>query len=195
MLLMHFRVTVLAITLAALPLAARAQTQTVEEKAKLCTVCHGENGVPQQQPFPVPVIWGQQLGYLFFQLRDFKSGARKNEQMTPIAEGLERDELMALAQYFSKKPWPNLQQPHPAADVAAQAQRANASVVCTSCHQEGFKGDSTQPRLAGQGREYLQKTMTDFRTGARANNPTMTDFMRSITEADSEALAAWLAGM
>jgi cytochrome c553 len=187
------RVTVLAISLAVLPLTARAQT--VEEKAQICAACHGENGVPQQQPFPIPVIWGQQLGYLFFQLRDFKSGARKNEQMTPIAEGLERDDLLALAQYFSNKPWPNLQQPHPAADVAAQAQRVNASVVCTSCHQEGFKGDGTQPRLAGQGRDYLQKTMTDFRTGARANNPTMTDFMRSITEADSEALAAWLAGM
>jgi len=80
-------------------------------------------------------------------------------------------------------------------DVAAQAKRADTSVVCTSCHQEGFKGDGTQPRLAGQNREYLQKTMTDFRTGTRANNPTMTDFMRSITEADSEALAAWLAGM
>jgi len=189
----HLRVTVLAISLAVLPFAARAQT--IEEKAQICTACHGENGVPQQQPFPVPVIWGQQLGYLFFQLRDFKSGARKNEQMTPIAQALEREDLMALAQYFSKKPWPNLQQPHPAADVVAEAQRVNASVVCTSCHQEGFRGDGTQPRLAGQGRDYLQKTMTDFRTGARANNPTMTDFMRSITDVDTDALAAWLAGL
>jgi cytochrome c553 len=189
----HLRITVLAISLAVLPFAARAQT--IEVKAQICTTCHGEDGMPRQQPFAVPVIWGQQLGYLFFQLRDFKSGARKNEQMTPIAQLLERDDLMALAQYFSKKPWPNLQQPHPAADVAAQAQRVNASVVCTSCHQEGFKGDGTQPRLAGQGRDYLQKTMTDFRTGARANNPTMTDFMRSISEADSDALAAWLAGL
>jgi cytochrome c553 len=172
-----------------------AQAQTIEEKAQICAACHGENGVPQQQPFPIPVIWGQQLGYLFFQLRDFKSGARKNEQMSPIAEALERDDLMPLAQYFSKKPWPALQQPHAAADVAAQAQRANASVVCTSCHQEGFKGEGTQPRLAGQNRGYLQKTMTDFRTGARGNNPGMSDFMKAVSEADIAALAAWLAGM
>ena len=58
-----------------------------------------------------------------------------------------------------------------------------------------FKGDGTQPRLAGQNREYLQKTMTDFRTGARGNNPGMTDFMKAVAEADITALAAWLAGM
>jgi cytochrome c553 len=79
--------------------------------------------------------------------------------------------------------------------MAAQAKRADTSVVCTSCHQEGFKGDGTQPRLAGQNREYLQKTMTDFRTGARANNPGMSDFMKAVSEADIAALAVWLAGM
>ena len=59
--------------------------------------------------------------------------------------------------------------------MAALAQRANTSVVCTSCHQDGFIGDGTQPRLAGQERAYLEKTMTDFRSGARGNNPGMTD--------------------
>jgi len=184
-----------ALAVALATFACAAQAQTVEEKAQICAACHGEAGVPQQQPFAVPVIWGQQLGYLFFQLRDFQSGARKNEQMSPIAEALGHDDLMALAQYFSKKPWPNLQQPHAPAEMAAQAKRADTSVVCTSCHQEGFKGDGTQPRLAGQNREYLQKTMTDFRTGARGNNPGMSGFMRAVSEADIADLAAWLAGM
>jgi len=193
---MHVKAGSVAVALAvtaALTFAAHAQS--IEEKAQICAACHGENGVPQQQPFPVPAIWGQQLGYLFFQLRDFKSGTRKNETMSPIAEGLERQDLMALAQYFSKKPWPGLQQPHASGAVATQAQRVNNSVVCTSCHQEGFKGDGTQPRLAGQNRDYLQKTMTDFRTGARANNPGMSDFMKSVSDADIAALADWLAGL
>jgi cytochrome c553 len=96
---------------------------------------------------------------------------------------------------LSQKPWPDLQQPQAAAAVAAQAQRANTAVVCTSCHQEGFKGDSTQPRLAGQSHDYLAKTMTDFRTGARANNPGMTDLMKAISESDIAALATYLAGL
>lgn len=172
-----------------------AHAQTIAEKALVCTACHGENGVPPPQQFPMPVIWGQNLGYLFFQLRDFKSGARKNDQMSPIAETLDASDLMPLAQYFSKKPWPNLQQPRPPADVLTRAQRANNSVVCTSCHQEGFKGEGTQPRLAGQNRDYLQKTMLDFRNGSRGNNPGMSDLMKAITEDDIAALAAYLAAL
>jgi cytochrome c553 len=178
---------------AAFPSAPRAQS--IEDKAQVCSACHGENGVPVEQSFPVPAIWGQTLGYLFFQLRDFKSGARKNEQMTPVAEALESADLMTLAQYFAKKPWPKLEQPRPPADMAATAQRVNTSVVCTSCHLEGFKGDSTQPRLAGQVRAYLQKTMTDFRSGARGNNPGMTSLMKGLTDEDIAAMAAWLAAM
>ena len=174
---------------------ASGHAQTIEETAQICSACHGENGVPVKQDFPVPVIWGQNIGYLFFQLRDFRSGARKSEQMAPIAEALEQKDLMPLAQYFSKKPWPDLQQPHPPADVAAIAQRVNASVVCTSCHLEGFKGDSTQPRLAGQVEAYLQKTMTDFASGARGNNPGMTGFMKGLTAQEIAAVAAWLAGL
>jgi cytochrome c553 len=183
----------LAVALAILP--AAAHSETIEEKAQACAACHGESGAPPEQSFPVPVIWGQNLGYLFFQLRDFKSGTRKNDVMSPIAEALPREDLMALAQYFSKKPWPKLQQPHPGAEAAALAQRANTSVVCTSCHQDGFIGEGTQPRLAGQERAYLEKTMTDFQNGVRGNNPGMTDLMKALTPQDISALAAWLSAM
>ncbi len=174
-------------------LQGTAHAQSIEQKAEDCAACHGANGVPQQKD--IPVIWGQQLGYLFVELRDFQSGARKNDIMSPIAHGLDHADLLPLATYFSQKAWLDLQQPQASAEVAVQAQRVNASVVCTSCHQEGFKGDSTQPRLAGQSHDYLYKTMTDFRSGARANNPTMTDFMKGISDADTEALATYLAGM
>lgn len=170
-----------------------AHAQSIEQKAQLCAACHGAAGVPTQNN--IPVIWGQQLGYLFIELRDFKSGARKNDMMSPIAQGLDQSDLLPLATYFSKETWPDLQQKQAAADVAAQAQRVNASVVCTSCHQEGFNGAGTQPRLAGQSRDYLAKTMADFRTGARANNPTMTAFMKGISESDTAALASYLAGL
>ena len=190
---MRRRFIFLAVAIVMAPLAAHAEN--IEEQAHFCAACHGENGVPLEQFFPVPVIWGQNLGYLFFQLRDFKSGTRKNDVMSPIIEALPREDLMALAQYFSKKPWPKLPRPHPPADVAALAHRANASVVCTSCHQSGFIGEGTQPRLAGQDRRYLEKTMTEFQSGARGNNPGMTDLMKALTLQDISALAAWLSAM
>jgi len=170
-----------------------AQAQDIEDKAELCAGCHGADGVPSHED--MPIIWGQQPGYLFAELRDFKSGARKDNTMSPVALGLEQADLMPLAQYFSQKTWPNPRQ-HPAtSDVAAQAQRANTSFGCTGCHQETYKGDSTQPRLAGQNRDYLAKTMDDFRTGARGDNPGMTDLMKATPEPDLAALATYLAGL
>ena len=60
------------------------------------------------------MIWGQNEGYLYLQLRDFKSGARKNDLMAPIAATLEKDDMLALAAYFSK-----LEMAEPATAVGA----------------------------------------------------------------------------
>lgn len=172
---------------------AAAGAQTIAEKAQLCAACHGEDGIPQQKT--TPVIWGQAQGYLYLNLRDFKSGTRKDLIMSPLAQTLERDEMMALALYFSQKPWPNLQLPPAPADVAARAQRANVALGCTGCHQGNYQGEGTQPRLAGQWKEYLQQSMLDFRTRKRGNNPGMTDLMLAISEEDIAACAEYLAGL
>lgn len=170
-----------------------AGAQTIAEKAQMCAACHGENGTPIDKA--MPVIWGQHQGYLYLQLRDFKSGTRKSEIMTPLAQAMERDEMMALAGLFSQKPWPQLMQPAASADIAARATRANVAIGCTGCHQANYRGEGTQPRLAGQSREYLQQSMLDFRNKKRGNNPGMSDLMLAISEDDIAACAEYLAGL
>jgi cytochrome c553 len=186
-------IAALVALLGVMALPATAFAQSIEEKAQLCAGCHGENGIPQEKT--TPVIWGQYQGYLYLELRDYKSGARKNDIMTPLAQALERDDMMALALYFSQKRWPDLQQPQAPVDVAAHATRTNASVGCTGCHQGSYQGEGTQPRLAGQSKEYMQQTMLDFRTRSRGNNPGMTDLMLAISDDDIAALAQYMAGL
>ena len=173
--------------------AMPARAQGIEEKVQVCSGCHGENGKPVDKT--IPNIWGQQAGYIYIQLRDFKRGDRKSEIMQPIASGFERNDMLAIAEYFSKKPWPDLGQPRAPKDVARRAQTANSSVGCTGCHLEQFQGDSTIPRLAGQGRDYLAQTMNNFRTRARGNNPGMSDLMIATAPDDLAALAQYLAGL
>ena len=180
---------VAAMVLAITPLCA----QTLDEKVQVCSGCHGENGKPVDKT--IPIIWGQQTGYLYIQLRDFKRGDRRSEIMQPIASTFERDDMLAVAEYFSKKPWPDLGQPRPSKDVSQRALTANSSIGCTGCHLDHFQGDSTVPRLAGQGRDYLAKTMADFRTRARGNNPGMSDLMIATAPEDLTALAEYLAGL
>ena len=184
-------VFLLSALLAALPTATRAAS--LEDNIAMCGACHGENGVPQEKM--TPVIWGQTEGYLYLQLRDYKRGDRKNDQMTPVAEQLERDDMFALAKYFAQKKWPSLGQPAASSEVAAEARRANGSVGCTGCHQDSYLGEGTQPRLAGQWKEYMLQTMLDFRTRARANNPGMSDLMKATSEADIKAMAEYTSGL
>jgi cytochrome c553 len=186
------RRTALAL-LAALTTLGAAQADALEEKAAMCAGCHGENGVPQEKT--TPVIWGQYQGYLYLQLRDYKRGDRKDDQMTPVVDLLERDDLVALAKYFSEKQWPRLGQAAAPADVVTRAQRANGSIGCTGCHQASYMGEGTQPRLAGQWREYMQQTMLDFRTHKRGNNPGMSDLMAATSEDDIKAMAEYASGL
>jgi cytochrome c553 len=167
--------------------------EAIEEKAKLCATCHGAQGIPINNT--TPVIWGQNEGYFYLQLRDFKSGTRKNALMSPIAATLEEDDMLALAAYFTKLKWPNLQQPDAPADVAAKAQSAASSIGCRGCHSEHFQGDGTTARLAGQWQEYLQNTVMAFRDGTRGNNPGMSDLMKATPADDLTALAEYLAGL
>jgi cytochrome c553 len=167
--------------------------EPIEEKAKFCATCHGEKGIPQLKT--TPVIWGQNEGYLYLQLRDFKSGARKQELMSVIAATLEKEDMLALAAYLSQLKWPNLQQPEAPKDVAAKALTASTSVGCPGCHLAYFQGDGTTARLAGQQREYLAKTMSDFRDGQRGNNPGMSDLMKATAPDSLTALAEYLAGL
>ena len=179
----------IVLTISATPLSA----QNIEERTQVCAGCHGQNGKPVDKT--IPVIWGQQQGYLYIQLRDFKRGDRKSDIMQPIVSSMERADMLAIAEYFSKKPWPDLGQPRAPKEVANRALRANASVGCTGCHLDQFQGDGTVPRLAGMSRDYMTKTISDFRSRARGNNPGMSDLMLATAPDDLAALTEYLAGL
>ena len=162
------------------PRATAAWADTIEDKAALCGACHGEKGLPAE-PDDARSSGGKTQGYLYLQFRDFQKGARKDYQMTPIAQYLVKQDALALAEYFAASPGRI-----PGAASASKADEAAAmtaikSVVCSSCHLEQFQGDSSIPRLAGQEHDYLAKTMTDFRNRTRANNPGMSDLIHTVT--------------
>jgi cytochrome c553 len=182
----------IALAVALLASAAAANGETIEEKAAICAACHGPKGLPDDKS--VPIIWGQNAGYLYLQFRDFQRGARKDERMSPIAQNVVKEDALALAEYFAAKPWPNNGAPAPSKVDTTVANTVNKSVVCTSCHFEEYQGVSSVPRLAGQQRDYLIKTMMDLRNRTRANNPGMSSLMNSVNPDQLAAMANYLAG-
>ena len=178
------------LVLMALPHAVAAQ-ETIEEKARVCARCHGENGVPTD-PI-VPIIWGQHAGYLYLQLKDFKAKRRASEKMGPIVEKLEKSELLALATYFESKPWPKTGYVTPKEDITT-AQRVTIAGMCTACHNDRFTGDSVIPRIAGQTPDYLERILIAFKGELRANNPGMADMIMTFPDDHLKAMARYVAG-
>jgi len=173
--------------------AGAAQADDISTKAALCAACHGEKGVPISAT--IPILWGQNEGYIYIELKDMKKGARKNEQMEGIVKDMSREDMLALAAYFSAKPWPVLPQARAPKEDQTHFESMANSAGCTGCHQEGYKGAGTQPRLAGQSIPYLEKTMLDFRSGARANNSWMKDLLQTYSPEDVAQMARVLGGM
>src|SRR5262249_31006624 len=128
------------------------------------------------------------------ELKDFKSGARKSHIMQPIAADMEKADMLAIAEYFEAKPWPSTGYQSSDADRAVGA-RIDASGMCTQCHLSGFLGTGTIPRNGDQTWSYLRKTLFDFKTRARANNPDKSALLASYSDEDLAAMARYLGGL
>jgi cytochrome c553 len=178
-------VTITSLALLIAAASGTAEAQDIAEKAKLCATCHGEDGKPKEAD--TPIIWGQHTGYLYIELRDYKSGLRKNDKMSVIAADLSKEDMMAIAQYFSEKPWPRLDTSATDADAAAGERIASAG-VCKECHLDGYVGASTVPRISGQSPTYLE-------TRKRANNPDKSTLLASFSDDDLKTMARYLSGI
>lgn len=68
-------------------------------KAVMCAACHGENGISALPMYPN--LAGQKDAYLAKQLRDFKSGSRKDPVMAPMSSTLSDADIDNLSAYYS----------------------------------------------------------------------------------------------
>ena len=159
----------------------------VDAKLQVCSSCHGANGVPINAT--IPIIWGQQEYFLVKQLHDYRSGDRENPIMAAFAKPLTQADLRPAARYFASKTWPARSTP------AASTSPPDGMAVCQICHQQNFVGGLPAPRLAGQSYEYLVEAMRRFAEGERTNNAEMTQVMATISSAEREAIARYIAGL
>lgn len=69
------------------------------QKAKVCAVCHGTDGISIKPD--APNIAGQTEYYLRAQLTDFRSGKRFHQQMNVVAQSLSDADIDDLAAWYS----------------------------------------------------------------------------------------------
>jgi cytochrome c553 len=187
------RIALLFAAMACHALPALAQPASPPAKAEVCVACHGPGGNSPAPQFPI--LAGQTARYLYLQLRDFQEGRRSDPLMTPMAAGLTRDEMRALADYFaSQKP---AQQNFVADPDKARLGKLKADeTLCTMCHLGGFAGQNEIPRVAGQHYAYVVKQLSDFKARRRTNDAgNMTSVSNTLNDTDIDNLANYLAGL
>ncbi len=102
---MHSTITVVCLLALAALLpgsATAADPATVaagKKKAATCAVCHGLDGLSKNPE--APNLAGDNADYIIKQLKAFKSGARQNDQMAIIAQGLSDEDVVSVAAWYS----------------------------------------------------------------------------------------------
>ena len=94
------RMFVVALALVASTAASAGNPQAGKQKAVTCAACHGANGISNNPLWPN--LRGQKEQYLIKQMKDFRSGARNDPSMSPMAKPLSDADIDNLAAYYSQ---------------------------------------------------------------------------------------------
>ena len=171
------------------PVALDKALQQGQERSMLCGYCHGKDGNSVKNY--IPNLAQQNAEYLLKQFEMFSNGERKSYVMQQLSKSLSAKEKINLSLYYSSM-------------QVAVTQEVSGSKIghdkyqgfCFACHGEKGLGNKDLPRLAGQKKEFLVKTLTGFKEGkkSRSTSP-MVKIMGAVKDSDIEPLADYIASM
>lgn len=172
--------------------------------AERCMECHGEDGNgaghsngPEGK---FAKLAGQSPAYILKQIQDFRSGARKHDQMAIMARSVADEDIVDIAAYFASLPRMrgDGQGAHPVGQALfEQGDPARGVLACVSCHGAQGKGLTplaSTPVIGGQEWRYLDKQLRDWRSGDRRNSPdgVMSQVLKPLTDTEIESLTNYL---
>lgn len=146
-------------------------------KIAACAACHGPDGTGLNPDWPR--LAGQGEKYLLKQLKQFKSGERKDLVMAPQVAALSEQDMADIAAYFaSVKPKYDVVGTSKDKEVTEallahgeQLYRGGdlerSLTACSACHGPAGRGvsPSAYPAISGQYAKYVTKQLKDFRVG------------------------------
>ncbi|PZX12801.1 cytochrome c553 [Palleronia aestuarii] len=164
-----------------------------------CASCHGENG---QGAGPIPALAGLPAGYIVKQLHDYAAGARLNDNMQYVANRLDATQMAALGAYYAAQ----IRQPTAGATLGGDLARGRTLALegdwtvdvpsCFSCHgPSGWGVEQAFPPIAGQHAAYIDRQLSAWKSGDRANSPLglMHSVAKGLSASDIKSVSDYLA--
>lgn len=171
--------------------ATQAAVKAGRKPALFCANCHGGGGNSSKPD--IPNLAGQNPAYLLEQVKKFSDGRRRNDFMQGMIKVLSDDEKVNAVVYFSSQ----TVKPH-ASSNPALADRGGELFfkICQRCHGEQGRGNEKIARIAGQQPEYMSISLKRYRDGTGERmDPLMAANTKNLTDADINALVAYVSGM
>jgi len=184
--------------------AADKVQDTLAQRLKACTVCHGATDRVTADAY-FPRIAGKPSGYLYQQLLNFREGRRQYGPMRGLLAGLSDDYLREIAGHFARLELPHTAPPAGTANAAELAQGEELVLkgvagrevpACVQCHGEALTGLAPAvPGLIGLPKNYLVAQFGAWRSGQRqARSPDcMAQIVRRLQPEELSSVAQWLA--
>lgn len=180
---------------------AEGSAQEGQSKSTACVACHGVNGNSSNPEWPS--LAGQHGQYVKKQLQAFKSGARKNPLMTPMAMGLSDDDVEDLAAYFAAQTPAGLEADAAKLPLGQRVYRSGdmktGMPACASCHGPGGDGNpaAAYPAIRGQYATYVAAQLRAYRAGTRQTDPNqvMRNVASTMSDEQIDAVASYVQGL
>jgi len=188
----HWSRLALIIGALAISAPATATPPTAAMLSNACAACHGTLGASAGAA--LPTLAGQDKDVIVDSMREFKSGKRPSTIMGRLAKGYTDDDIVAMADFFSK------QKPHRPDQTLDAAKVTRGKELhdkqCKRCHLEnGKEGEDGSAVLAGQWLQYLQIQVDDYLSGKRKMSDKMAEKVKPLSKDDMDALAQFYASV
>jgi cytochrome c553 len=190
--------------LCAQPANADEAKNTLRQKIAYCSYCHGRSGRGYRAYYVMPSLAGQTVDYTVNQLKAYADRRRRNSIMFSVARSLSPSMRLALAEHFNRL------SPRPASQRGGEHVTAGRRIfqqglpesnvpACAACHGLQAEGFGQNPRLAGQLRSYVEKTLRnwDRERGHGAADPShvMQPVAQVLSRSQISSVAAYLASL
>jgi sulfide dehydrogenase cytochrome subunit len=152
-----------------------------------CAGCHGTDGASEGQ---AATIAGLSKTYLKDTMLNYKNDKRYSTIMGRIAKGYSDEQIEAMADYFSAKPWVSAKvETDP--EMVSLGRQLHTSKGCIGCHgSTGISPMPTAPRMAGQYPEYLKIQMQYYADPSKPIPPTAMPMRGMLSGLSDEYLTA-----
>jgi len=173
------------------------------KKVAQCIGCHGIAGY--QASFPevhkVPMISGQNAGYIVASLEAYKKGDRKHPTMRSVAGVMSEQDMADVAAYYERQGASSTLKRVTVREPSAEVAALLAKGACASCHGADYNQPiaPNYPKIAGQHADFLYVSLRSYQIQDNPqvgrNNAIMGGVVQQFTPAELRLMARYIGSL